>query len=280
RFDLAEDYIERADFMHLTIFFIDDVQHYTWAQMKSGKGKHKDAIEDLWRQIDGRIGRLRERAGPDHHMVIFSDHGFTDMKGALYINEWLGPELIKKKPVVKMGKKSATERMLTLADQVHLTPLLKRLVSADRRKRFQEQRREEELNRREFFVWEETKVYGSSEGPLYINRGLVTDDEEYEALRQRLVAELEALVHPDTGERAVEKVYTREEAYKGPYLENAPDLVVLPALGYEIAANVSDEGRVWARPENFHNQWSGIHRMEGIIIISGPEVKEGKRLEG
>jgi len=105
RFDLAEEYIERAAFMHLTIFFIDDVQHFTWAQMKSGRGKHADAIERLWSQIDDRIGRLRKMAGPDHHMVIFSDHGFTDLKGALYINEWLGPELIKKKPRPPWGRR-------------------------------------------------------------------------------------------------------------------------------------------------------------------------------
>jgi predicted AlkP superfamily phosphohydrolase/phosphomutase len=280
RFDLAEEYIDRADFMHLTIFFIDDVQHYTWSQMKMGKGKHADAIETLWAQIDRRIGKLRERAGPDHHMVIFSDHGFTDLKGALYINEWLGPELIKKKAVVKMGKKSTTEKMLTLADRTHLTPILKRMLPANSRKRFQEGRREEELDRREFFVWDETKVYGSSEGPVYINRKLVADDQEYDELRKRLVAEIEALVHPDTGEPAIEKVYTREEAYQGPYMDQAPDLIILPALGYEVAANVSDDERVWATPETFHNKWTGIHRMEGILIINGPEIREGHRLDG
>ena len=47
-------------------------------------------------------------------------------------------------------------------------------------------------------------------------------------------------------------------------MEGAPDLIVLPSLGYEIAANVSDEGRVWATPE----------------IINGPEVKGGVRLQG
>jgi predicted AlkP superfamily phosphohydrolase/phosphomutase len=280
RFDLAEEYVGRADLLHLTIFFIDDVQHYTWAQMKEAKGPHKDAIEDLWAQIDGRIGNLRELAGADHHFIIFSDHGFTDFKGALNINEWLAPRYIKKKPLVKMGKKSRTEKLLTVADEMRLTPLLKRMVPAASRKRFQEGRREEELDRREFFVWEETKVYGSSEGPLYINRQLVVDDDEYQALRGQLIEELEALVHPATGERAIEKVYTREEAYEGPYVGDAPDLIVLPALGYEIAANVSEDGKVWATPGDFHNQWTGIHRMEGILILHGPEILEGGKLEG
>jgi predicted AlkP superfamily phosphohydrolase/phosphomutase len=280
RFDLAESYVERADLLHLTIFFIDDVQHYTWAQMKEGKGPHKDAIEELWAKIDHRIGTLRERAGDDHHFVIFSDHGFTDFKGALYINEWLSPEHIKKKPVVKMGKKSRTERLLTVADEMHLTPLLKRMIPSNSRKRFQEGRRDEELDRREFFIWDETRAYGSSEGPLYINRQLVPDKEEYEALRDELVDKLEALIHPATGERVIEKVYKREEAYSGPYVDDAPDMIVLPTLGYEIAANVSDEGRVWATPGDFHNQWTGIHRMEGILIMHGPEVKGGVSIEG
>ena len=279
RFDLAEEFVGRADLLHMTVFFIDDVQHFTWRQMKEGKGKYKDAIEDLWAQIDRRIGSLRRAAGEDHHFAIMSDHGFTDLKGTFYINEWLGPRYIKKKPVVKVGKKSLKERMLSAAEDLHLIPLFKRVLTERMRKRFQDKRRTAELGRREFFVWEETKVYGNTEGPLYINRDLVPNEGEYEALRDELIQELEGLIHPETGERAISKVYKREEVYTGPYMAEGPDMVALPTLGYEISGNIPDDGTIWTTRGSYHNDWTGIHRMEGIVILNGPDIKQGTRLE-
>jgi predicted AlkP superfamily phosphohydrolase/phosphomutase len=213
-------------------------------------------------------------------MLIFSDHGFTDLKGAFYINEWLSPEYIHKKPVTKIGKKSMTEKLLTLANEMHLTAILKRFVSEKRRKKFQEKRRKEMLRRETFFIWEKTKVYCSSEGPVYINRDLVKDGEEYEALREKLIEELGKLVHPETGEKIVEKVYKKEEAYSGEYMTHAPDLVILPRIGYEISANVWDDGKIWANAVDFHSGWTGVHRIEGIFILNGPEIKEGAKFEG
>jgi predicted AlkP superfamily phosphohydrolase/phosphomutase len=280
RFDVAERYVDRADLVQVSIFFIDDVQHFMWGQMKGGMGAFKDSIEELWIHIDQRIGGLVDRAGPESHTVIFSDHGFTDLKGALYVNEYLGEDYIQRKSEVRMGKRTKTERLVTLAGRLHLTPLLKRLASKERLRQLQRQTLEAELDRRSFFDWDATRVYCSGEGPVYINRGLVKNDEEYEALRTELKERLEGLVHPETGERVVDRVYRREEVYHGPHLGKAPDMIILPRLGYEIVANVTPEGDVWSTGGLHHNEWMGVHRMEGILILSGPEVREGARIEG
>lgn len=279
RFDLAEEYLADAGFVQVSVFLIDDIQHYTWRQMKEGKGEFKDAIETRWRQIDGRIGRLRDMMGSEDHMVIFSDHGFCDFKGALYINEWLGDEHIKRKVTTMPKGRGRTSRMVNMANTLHLTPILKKMMSQERLKAIQDRTMEEELDRREFFVWEETRVLGGGEGPIYINRDLVPDDLEYEALRDRLIEGLVALEHPDTGDRVIDRVVRREEAYSGPFLDEAPDLIAIPALGYTISPHVSEERNLWATGDTYHNEWTGIHREEGILILWGPEIKAGERLD-
>ena len=278
RFDLAEEHMDDAGFVQVSVFLIDDVQHYTWRQMKEGKGEFKDAIETLWNQIDARIGRLRGRLGPEDHMVIFSDHGFCDLKGVLYINEWLGDEHIKRKEKVPTEGGGRTSRFANLANRLHLTPILKRFMSQERLRGIQDRTMKEELESREFFVWEQTRVYGEGEGPIYINRDLVADDQEYEDLRDRLVGDLLKLVHPETGEKVIDRVYKREEAYDGPFLAKAPDLVAIPALGYTISPHVSDKRTLWANADTYHNEWTGVHREEGILIMNGPEVRKGERL--
>jgi len=279
RFDLAEEHLDDAGFVQVSVFLIDDVQHYTWRQMKEGKGEFKDAIETLWKQIDARIGRLRERLGPEDHIVIFSDHGFCDLKGVFYINEWLGDEHIKRKDKISPEGGGRTSRHANMANRLHLTPILKKVMSQERLRGMQDRALKEELESRVFFSWDQTRVYGEGEGPIYINRDLVADDQQYEDLRDRLVEGLLKLVHPETGEKVIDRVYKREEAYNGPFVDEAPDLIAVPTLGYTISSHVSNEPTLWANADTYHNKWTGIHREEGILILWGPEIKTGERLD-
>jgi predicted AlkP superfamily phosphohydrolase/phosphomutase len=279
RFSLAENYVDKAGSVQVSIFFIDDVQHYFWRQMKEGVGNYKDAIESLWNHIDDRIGKLRKKAGHDHNIFIFSDHGFTDLKGAFYINEWLSGRYLEKKPIVRTQKRSSTERLVALVHWLHLTALLRRLTSEKRRRRLQDSTINEELERRHFFDWNRTKVYASGEGPVYINRTIVSDETEYETLRDQLKEDLEGLIHPETEEKVIKKVYKREEIYHGPHVGIAPDLIILPELGYEIVATVTKDSHIWASLDMHHNKWAGVHRMEGILIMNGPAFKKGLKID-
>jgi len=46
------------------------------------------------------------------------------------------------------------------------------------------------------------------------------------------------LINPSTGERVIEKVYSKEEIYNGKYLHEAPDLIVDQAKGVHIPGGV------------------------------------------
>jgi predicted AlkP superfamily phosphohydrolase/phosphomutase len=95
---------------------------------------------------------------------------------------------------------------------------------------------------------------------------------------------------PEDGSRIVEKVFKKEEIYHGQYTENAPDLFVLPYMTYHNVGGLSDSlvkagWKIDDRKTSFFLSkikrhlptLSGNHRMEGVFIITGSNVKKGKR---
>lgn len=88
-------------------------------------------------------------------------------------------------------------------------------------------------------VWSETLAYGVGNGQVWINlkgreaQGIVRPGSEYQQVRDAVIAELSHNWRdPQTGEPVVERVIKKEDAYDGPYLFKAPDLVVVYKPGY------------------------------------------------
>ena len=60
-------------------------------------------------------------------------------------------------------------------------------------------------------------------------------------------------------------IYKREEIFKGRYAETAPDILLEPAEQYSLThAKTALEDADWI---------SGDHRIEGVIVAAGPNVK-------
>jgi hypothetical protein len=74
---------------------------------------------------------------------------------------------------------------------------------------------------------------------------------------------------PHTGERIVAEVWTREDAFGGPYQDLGPDLTVVQADGGLISI-LRSEVPVKARPEPV-----GTHRPLGIFFARGQGVRAG-----
>jgi predicted AlkP superfamily phosphohydrolase/phosphomutase len=121
-----------------------------------------------------------------------------------------------------------------------------------------------------------TKAYGltASSNGIYINVKGKRDDtgvppEEYQALRDEIGRKLlNECRDPETGEPLITRIWTREEAFSGPNMENAPDITIeLRDLGFfsvrktkSIRAN---------RP-----QIIGTHHPKGILIGRGPGIRK------
>ena len=91
--------------------------------------------------------------------------------------------------------------------------------------------------------WENSLAYFAGNGQLLVNllgrdlKGAVHPQDEYEEVRETLVKALpNKLRNPENGEAVIERVYRKEELYKGDFLFCAPDLVVVFKEGYAPSA--------------------------------------------
>jgi predicted AlkP superfamily phosphohydrolase/phosphomutase len=128
--------------------------------------------------------------------------------------------------------------------------------------------------------WTRTKAYTSvrstGEG-ISINlagrepNGIV-DPGDYERLRDEIADRLSSFTDPSTNARPVARVWRREETFKGPFADAAPDLLLEAAPLYSLSH---------ARDVVAPADWlSGEHRIEGVFAAAGRGVQPGAFDEG
>jgi predicted AlkP superfamily phosphohydrolase/phosphomutase len=104
------------------------------------------------------------------------------------------------------------------------------------------------------------------------------------ALLAELMGGLAELRHPETQEPVFE-VKTKEELYRGPFLERAPDLFLLPR---DERVHAESSRQLWAdtfeRNERLvvgeSANYSGQHSLTGILAAAGPGVRPADVPEG
>ncbi|MDQ7028380.1 MAG: alkaline phosphatase family protein [Ardenticatenia bacterium] len=189
---------EAWDFAMLVIMETDRLHHFYWAHMEADHPRWAPAFFEVYERIDAFIGRLAERLDDRTSLMLLSDHGFCSIKQEVYYNHWL-----------------------------HQAGYL----------RYREMR---QASAREMFsvMAPSSRAYSMDPGRVFIHlKGRERDGsvapEEYERLREEVIEAAECLELPETGEKPVLKAYRREELYHGPYLEQAADIILAPANGYD-----------------------------------------------
>jgi predicted AlkP superfamily phosphohydrolase/phosphomutase len=128
--------------------------------------------------------------------------------------------------------------------------------------------------------WSQTRAYAGSDNgtQIYLNvqgrepAGIVRPGAEYEALREEIAHALEREFAARTAPPRSIQVYRREDIYGGPYLDDAPDLIV-------YADNGSWEHDTHIHPTSFRpfapgqKVESGSHRPLGLFILSGGGIR-------
>ncbi len=251
---LTED---KPDIFALMMDGTDKIQHQAWHVLDpemwtGGADEAARAVRKLvlqyFHELDGYVRDLYEAAGPDAQLVIVSDHGFTGSDKVVRINLYLE----------QLG---------------HLT--------------WRESDGSEAAKRRDManfanLDWDNTQAFcptPSSNGIVIRKRTKKcpngVPETEYEAFREKLIAELLELRDPDTGEQIITGVMKREDAFPGPAMENAPDLTLtLCDHGFVSVRNRAPV--VVTRPVAL-----GTHHPDGIFIMAGPGVthKRGADME-
>jgi predicted AlkP superfamily phosphohydrolase/phosphomutase len=97
--------------------------------------------------------------------------------------------------------------------------------------------------------------------------GGIVEPRDYERVRDEVAAALESFRDPSNGRAPIGRIYRKEEVLSGPFLDTAPDLLLVPAPLYSLThAKSMIEEADWL---------SGDHRLEGVIVGTGPEVSPG-----
>lgn len=280
------------DFFMFVFGALDPLQHQFFNYIhapslpRGGDGMRK-RILSVYEEVDTWIAEIVEMAGEETTVILMSDHGFGPLEGFLHLNNWfLGKGYLSLKGDMMSRAKYALFRLGFTPEMAHS---LTRRLRLDLRRRVNKGRAYGRLKHIflsfEDIDWEATKAYALGHiGQVYINlqgrqpQGVVEPGAEYEELRDKIRAELLDLVSPITGEKAIERVYNREEIYWGESLEETPDLLLIPKGFSHVAFGESEFGsnRVFG-PTLGH---TGHHRLNGILVVRGPEMRSGQAIQG
>lgn len=209
---------EPWDFFMAHIMATDRLHHFVWEYFEENDPYWMEQFYNIYKKIDSFIGILLDKIPQNNEFIILSDHGFTRLKKEVYINKWLN-------------------------DNNYL--------------RFNTQEPPENLTD----IHPSSKAYSLIPGRIYINlkgrekTGSVLPGIEYERIREELRVNLKEIKDPETGEKIIADVLTKEELYrtnqglnfnidsKDTFNQNdpyyfAPDLMIIGNKGYDFKGNL------------------------------------------
>ena len=246
-----------VDVAHCTVFYINVLQHYFW---------RGEPTRRAWHRIDEHVGSIR-KAYPEATLLLMSDHGCVDIDTVFNANSWLEKEgyLVTERGTEDLfartgiNKQNVSKLLHRLGVHGLVTGLIpERLENAvpEDEEGF---KREQKLWKVD---WERSKAIASGQGLVY----LIDDDPD---VADELIADLEALESDVTGEPIASDVLRREEAYSGPFVSEAPDIVFDQREGVHTSGGISTKP-VFERA----GQWEAENVRTGLFLVDGPDVSE------
>jgi predicted AlkP superfamily phosphohydrolase/phosphomutase len=229
----------------------DRIQHMFMRERSSSEDPHATAIEAVYRQMDQMLGRLLETVDfedPRNLLLILSDHGFAPFERGVNLNTWL----------VEQG-------YMTL-EEGHTSPG-EYLEGVD---------------------WSATRAYAIGLSGLYLNvkgreGGGIVPHNETASLSAELADRLEHLADPESDTAPIRRVFITRKIYDGPFLDDAPDLIIGYEEGYraswETARGMGGQGVVVDNTRH----WSGDHCIDpelvpGVLLSSRPLRLTGAKI--
>ncbi len=310
---------ESWDFFMILFGSSDVVGHHYWRYHdpnspfydKNDKFNDLNPIISVYQKIDEKIGELLAVVPKNTTIAIVSDHG---MGGAsdrvLYLNKWL-----EEIGMLRFSSKTESNRILNKISRLFNLFFRKVLILARlfyhwilprkfinrfiQRNKFLIFHKMESKLRFGSINWSQTYAY-SEETPYYptiwINlkgrdpMGIVEPGEQYEAVRNKVIEEIQKWINPENGQQLALKAYKREEIYQGDSIHKAPDIIIDWNLynGYTYLSRpsylCSDDkplGRL-KKDEIMHAKFtigrSGFHRGNGIFIIKGEGINKNSSI--
>jgi predicted AlkP superfamily phosphohydrolase/phosphomutase len=218
----------------------DRIQHMFWRDIDKGhpagrgreRAPHRDAIRELYRHNDALVGRVRERMGEGDVLMVISDHGFSSFRRGVNLNQWL---LREGYLALKPGADGSAEWLRDVD-------------------------------------WWRTRAYVLGLTGLFLNiegregRGIVDPGAEAAALKAELIKKLGGLRDEERSAIGITEAFDTAALYSGPYLENAPDLLIGYNAGYRISWDAASGVVAGAVFEDNLKPWSGDHCIDPRLV--------------
>jgi predicted AlkP superfamily phosphohydrolase/phosphomutase len=266
----------KPDFQIAVIAALDRLQHCLWRYIdtehprynpKASK-RHANHINQFFSNLDLCLKKVLQVIDNNTTLFIISDHGFQACDLQFSINEWLANVGLLN---YSSGRKSALIKYLKSLD----SPVFWKLRRWYRRSalgQFKMLSSTKEIN------WHNTKAYCpfDNQQAISINlsgrekHGIIKPGKEYKLLLNLLKEMLHELKDPKTGAKVAKQVFLREEYFTGPFMELAPDLIMVPNVNFKISPP-HRKGMLF-KPTGWI---SGEHSLEGIFIAYGNGIKSG-----
>jgi len=273
---------------------LDLAQHALWRLIDPSHPRydardarlHGDLLPNLYQKADAILGQLWDQLGSEDMLLVMSDHGFGPLHGTVNLNNILLQHgfLHLKQDAVTRIRYSLFRRGITPRG---IYGWLIKLGMQNLVNRFSFRARNAFLGRLMPFSsvdWARTRAYSMGHvGQIYINlegrdpEGSVPPA-EFEAERERVIELLRQLRHPVNDGPLVDEIILREQAYKGPYAESGADLHLVMDGGRYIAFPLFASDTHLVSPQVRGD--SGCHRMHGVLMAAGPNVRPGAVLKG
>jgi len=275
---------------------LDKVQHSFWHE--------EEKVNSLYIQIDHFLNNIFDSLDANTYFIVVSQHGFKRLTRKFFVNEWLWeigllqknisihqPRLtdmydliFKDAPDDKhlatrfLAKSGITKDNIRSMLPLFIAEFLKRLVPWKIKKYFPA----EYLD----IVWDHTRAYFVSSNIQGINinlkgrepQGIVNPGSEYEELRDRIIGELYRLKDPYTFENVIDEIYRKEDLFQGEYLDNAPDIILVPH-NYDYYLDPAKRTcRLFIGSANDDYPIHAFHHPQGIFLATGPNIKQKYKL--
>lgn len=220
----------------------DRIQHMFWRTRdkehpfydESFAVKYGNVIPDYYRRMDRILGRLLDYMDSKTLLMVISDHGFTSFRKAVHVNSWLAHN-----GFLSLNNTPSDKEDGALFKNVD---------------------------------WERTQAYAVGFTSIYVNiagrekAGIVPQGSEAEEVKRKIAERLSKLEDLETGESVVNRVYDGRSLYKGPHVDESPDLVVGFCPGYRASWQTAIGGAPATIIEDNLRKWSGDHLMDARFV--------------
>jgi predicted AlkP superfamily phosphohydrolase/phosphomutase len=207
----------------------DRLMHFLWNAFEDEEHHYHNAFLDYFQKLDGFVGRVFDRfldargsKQSRDQFYMLSDHGFTGIKTEVYVNRWL-----QENGYLKFHR-DKPESIMDIGQGSKA------------------------------FAMDPSRIYLNTKGKYPLG---TVDTSDYEKVRQELKEGLEGLISNE-GSNIAKKIYLKEELYKGPCLDQAPDLVILSNHGYDLKGKVNTHS-IFGRTD-----LSGMHTQDDAFFFS------------